>query len=81
MAENTLFLGLDVHKKTISAAIVESSAGAEVRFYGTIANSPDSIRVLCKKLSKGGAPNSCLLRGGPMRIQRAAAFHPARPSL
>ena len=52
MAENTLFLGPDVHKKTISVATVDSSAGAEVRFYGTIANTPDAIRVLCKKLSK-----------------------------
>jgi transposase len=42
--ENTLFLGLDVHKKTISVAIVEAAAGAEVWFYGTIENRPDAIR-------------------------------------
>src|SRR5437763_16215997 len=31
---STLFVGLDVHKKTISVAMVEATAGAEVRFSG-----------------------------------------------
>lgn len=35
MTDNTLFVGLDVHKKTIAVALIEASAGAEVRFYGT----------------------------------------------
>ena len=48
VAENTLFLGLDVHKKTISVTTVDGSARAEVRFYGTIENRPDAIRLLCK---------------------------------
>src|SRR5437764_981336 len=52
MTDLTLFVGLDVHKKTISVAMVEATAGAEVRFYGTIANTPDAIRGLCKKLTK-----------------------------
>jgi hypothetical protein len=38
MTDFTLFVGLDVHKKTISVAMVEAAAGAAVRFYGTIAN-------------------------------------------
>jgi len=38
MMDLTLFVGLDVHKKTISVAVVEAAAGAVVRFYGTIAN-------------------------------------------
>ena len=38
MTDLTLFIGLDVHKKTISVATVEGSAGAAVRFYGTVAN-------------------------------------------
>ena len=41
MTDLTLFVGLDVHKKTISVA--EATAGAEVRFYGTIANMPGTI--------------------------------------
>jgi Transposase IS116/IS110/IS902 family/Transposase len=46
VVEHTLFLGLDVHKKTISVATVEGTAGAEVRFYGTIENTPDALRKL-----------------------------------
>ena len=65
MVENTLFLGLDVHKKTISVATVDSSAGAEVRFYGTIANTPDAIRHLCKKLSKDGRHLHACYEAGP----------------
>jgi hypothetical protein len=45
---------LDVHKKTISGVVVEPGAGAAVRFYGTIANTPDSVRALCRKLSRDG---------------------------
>jgi transposase len=53
MTDSTLFVGLDVHKKTMAVALVEGTAGAEVRFYGTIGNTSDAVRTLCKKLSKG----------------------------
>jgi hypothetical protein len=43
---------MGVHKKTISVAMVEGSAGAEVRFCGTITNTPDAPRALCRKLSR-----------------------------
>jgi hypothetical protein len=36
MTELTVFIGLDVHKKTISVATVEGSAGAAVQLYGTL---------------------------------------------
>ena len=65
MVENTLFLGLDVHKKTISVATVDGSARAEVRFYGTIENTPDAIRLLCKKLSKDGRRVHACYEAGP----------------
>jgi len=54
MTDLTLFAGLDVHKKTISVALVDAAASATVRFYGTIANTPDTLRGLSKKLSKDG---------------------------
>jgi transposase len=73
--ENTLFLGLDVHKKTISVAIVEAAAGAEVWFYGTIENRPDAIRALCKKLSKEGRHLHACYEAGPCgyNVQRHLA--------
>ena len=65
MAENTLFVGLDVHKKTIAVATVDGSARAEVRFYGTIENTPDAISGLCKKLSKEGRQLHACYEVGP----------------
>src|SRR4051795_1698160 len=65
MTDLTLFVGLDVHKKTISVAMVEAPAGAEVRFYGTIANTPDAIRGLCKKLTKDGQQLHFCYEAGP----------------
>jgi transposase len=65
MTDLTLFVGLDVHKKTISVAMVEATTGAEVRFYGTIANTPDTIRGLCKKLTKDGQQLHFCYEAGP----------------
>ena len=65
MTDLTLFVGLDVHKKTISVAMAEATTGAEVRFYGTIANTPDTIRGLCKKLTKDGQQLHFCYEAGP----------------
>jgi hypothetical protein len=62
MTDLTLFAGLDVHKKTISVALVDAAASATVRFYGTIANTPDTLRGLSKKLSKDGEATKLALR-------------------
>jgi transposase len=65
MTDVTLFVGLDVHKKTIAVALVDGTAGADVRFYGTIANTPDSLRTLCKRLSKNGQELHVCYEAGP----------------
>src|SRR3954447_13934221 len=65
MTELTLFIGLDVHKKTIAVATVEGSAGAAVQFYGTLANTPDSWRTLCRKLSRDGQQLHFCYEAGP----------------
>jgi len=74
MTDNTLFVGMDVHKKTISVALAEAQAGAEVRFYGTIPNTPDSIRSLYKKLTKDGQALHICYEAGPCGygVQRQA---------
>jgi len=61
----THFVGLDLHKKTIAVALVEAQAGAELRFYGTIANTPEAVRSLCKKLAKAGQKLHCCYEAGP----------------
>src|SRR5229473_1731588 len=65
MTDLTLFVGLDLHKKTISVALVEGAAGAAVRFYGTIANTPETVRTLCRKLSKDGQQLHFCYEAGP----------------
>ena len=65
MTDHTLFVGLDVHKKTISVALIDAAANAEVRFYGTIANEPDTLRSLCRRLSKDGRPLHFCYEAGP----------------
>ncbi|HEX3045864.1 MAG TPA: IS110 family transposase [Bacillota bacterium] len=47
----SIFIGLDVHKNTISVAIAYA-AGGEVIFMGVIPNTPDAIMKLVKKLGK-----------------------------
>ena len=66
MTEITMFVGLDVHKKTIAVATVEGRASADVRFYGTIANTPEAIRSLLKKLSKDGHRLHLCYEAGPL---------------
>src|SRR5260370_7030005 len=65
MTDLTLFVGLDFHKKTISVALGEGAAGAAVRFYGTIANTPETVRTLCRKLSKDGQQLHFCYEAGP----------------
>ena len=56
MTDVTLFVGLDVHKKTIAVALVDGTAGADVRFYGTIANTPGSCREVGRKALTASSP-------------------------
>lgn len=51
MTKGTAFIGLDTHKSTIAAAIASDGRDGDVRFYGEIANTPDAIAKLAKKLS------------------------------
>ena len=66
MNDTTNFVGLDVHKKTIAVATVEGRVSADVRFYGTIANTPVAIRSLLRKLGKGGQRLHLAYEAGPM---------------
>ena len=48
MEKDSRFVGLDVHAETITVAVAEP--GGEVRFLGTIPNTPEAVRRLAKKL-------------------------------
>lgn len=50
MSKNTRYVGLDVHKDSISVAVAEPGRDGEVRYHGVIANSEPAVRKLLKKL-------------------------------
>jgi hypothetical protein len=51
--QKTLYVGLDVHKASISVTVAEDGREGKV-IVGTIPNSPIALTKLAKKLAKGG---------------------------
>lgn len=48
--QDTMFIGLDVHKATISVAVAKGERGGEVRHWGAIPHRADQVRKLAEKL-------------------------------
>ena len=51
---STLFVGLDVHKDTITVAYIASEPGAEAVSYGTIGTRHSDLDKLIRKLRSKG---------------------------
>ncbi len=64
--DTTIFVGLDIHKKTIAVATVEARASADVRFYETTPNRPEAIRSMLRNLGKGGQRLRLAYEAGPL---------------
>jgi hypothetical protein len=71
MTQDTTFVGLDVHKTSISIAVADRG---DVRPLGTIPNTPEAVAKLVKGL---GSPSrlSCCYEAGPMWLWISAAAH------
>ena len=65
MEHSITYVGLDVHKDTITVALAESGKRAEVREYGKIANTPAAFRALLGKLARGGGTLRFCYEAGP----------------
>jgi transposase len=79
MAEPITYVGLDVHKETIAAALAAAGGRGEVREYGTIANTPAALKALASKLARSGATLRLCYEAGPcgygIQRQLSAAGH------
>jgi transposase len=65
MTTQSLFVGLDVHKDTISIAVAEDSRDGEVRPHGTIKNTSHDVACLLKRLAKHGKELHFCYEAGP----------------
>jgi transposase len=65
MSDATIFVGLDVHKRTIAVATIRAAVGASCSYYGDIANTQVALRLLCKRLSAGGQVLHFCYEAGP----------------
>ena len=63
--QDTTFIGLDVHKATISVAVARGERGGEVRNWGSVPHRADHIRKLVEKLAAGGARLQFCYEAGP----------------
>jgi transposase len=61
----TKFIGLDVHKNSISIAIANEGSDGEVRFYGTIKNAIEALDKVIRKFVSGGAELQFVYEAGP----------------
>ena len=64
MKKSTKFIGMDVHRDSISVAVAPGD-GAEVRFLGDVGPGSDDLRRLVRKLARGGSRLSFCYEAGP----------------
>lgn len=59
---DVIFCGLDVHKATISVAVVQGACGGVVRSCGTVPNRADHVRSLPRSWTATGVGSICATR-------------------
>jgi transposase len=62
---STVYVGLDVHAETIAVATADDGRNGEIRFYGTIRNTADSILRPTKRLSSWNTTPVFCYEAGP----------------
>ena len=59
------FIGMDVHKKTITIAIIDEERNQRARVYGTIANEADALDKFCRKIVSTASRLHFVYEAGP----------------
>ena len=62
---STIFVGLDVHKTTVSVAVAEGRRGGEVRHLGTFENRIEVLTKIVGRLARGGLCLNFCYEAGP----------------
>jgi len=79
MGEPIIFVGLDVHKDTITVALAEEGQRGELREYDRIPNTPADLKKLADKLGCTGRTLRFCYEAGPcgygIQRQLTAAGH------
>ncbi len=65
MGKTITYVGLDVHKKTISVALAEGGLRGEARFVGTLPNTAGALTKLAMRLSRKGGELRFCYEAGP----------------
>jgi transposase len=59
------FIGMDVHKKTITIAIIDQGRKKQPRIYGSIANQPEALDKFCRKMLSTATRLHFVYEAGP----------------
>jgi transposase len=69
MEKRIKYIGMDVHKNSITIAIADNRRDQEVRFYGTIPNRHDVLDKVIRKLISDGSQLHLVYEAGPCGYQ------------
>ena len=64
MKKTVKYIGLDVHKNSISIAVADQGRDAEVRYYGKIEHNMDQLSKIFRKFISQGAELRCVYEAG-----------------
>jgi transposase len=65
MEDPDVFIGLDVHKNSITVALADAGRNGEIRRYGVIENTPEAVAKMVRKLTKRHPTPEYVYEAGP----------------